>query len=316
MSDNITKITPHETILFRERKLPRDYHCKCNFCTENFLGEIYHTEENKYYSQAARYCYYPKELRNKHLCPGHWQGYRFAIQQFTKVGDWVFDPTVGTGTAVVESINNGRNGIGIELEYPEVAKANVKAQKKTAYARGKIISGNAENLTKLLKKNKIEYGTFSLVINGTPYYSGSGISSDAPERRSKLKYKNGVRLMTREEEIASDKTFDYQHPDNFGKKTLKEYWNFITKMYLDCLPFLEKRGKLVIIIKDTILNKKAYLLHKEIIEHILSGTTQLKYYGSFIHKHIPTTLFMNTYNKRYPKVKLPLYQTGIVLEKK
>jgi len=34
-----------------------------------------------------------------------------------------------------------------------------------------------------------------------------------------------------------------------------------------------------------------------------------------LHKHIPPTLFMSTYSKRFPEVKIPIYQTGIVLEK-
>ena len=31
---------------------------------------------------------------------------------------------VGTGTAVVEAINNDRNGVGIELEFAEITKSN------------------------------------------------------------------------------------------------------------------------------------------------------------------------------------------------
>ena len=36
----------------------------------------------------------------------------------------------------------------------------------------------------------------------------------------------------------------------------------------------------------------------------------MKYYGSFIHKHLPYTYFMRTYPKRYPEVRLPYYQNG------
>jgi hypothetical protein len=51
------------------------------------------------------------------------------------------------------------------------------------------------------------------------------------------------------------------------------------------------------------------------IAEYMMESAPLKYYGTFIHKHLPSTLFMNTYPKRYPEVKIPLYQTGTVLEK-
>jgi hypothetical protein len=42
----------------------------------------------------------------------------------------------------------------------------------------------------------------------------------------------------------------------------------------------------------------------------------VKPYGTFVHKHLPQTLFMNTYPKQWPDAKqIPLYQTGTVLEK-
>jgi DNA modification methylase len=102
---------------------PDNYHCECEYCKTNYLGELWDNKEDKYYSQRSRYDYYPKlESSDKHLCPEHWEGYRFAIQNFTKPGDWVLDPMVGTGTSIVESINNERNAVGIELEFPNTAK--------------------------------------------------------------------------------------------------------------------------------------------------------------------------------------------------
>ena len=74
------EITPTETLSIRHQ-IPADYHTE-DF-TENFLGEIFDTNTGKYYSQTARYKYYPKQ-EDKHLCPGHWQGYRWAIQNLTE----------------------------------------------------------------------------------------------------------------------------------------------------------------------------------------------------------------------------------------
>ena len=91
--------------------VPADYHCTCQYC-QKFMGEIYNTEHDKYYSNRIRKGYYVDKAGD-HLDVGHVIGYRWAIQNLCPPGGYVLDPTAGTGTAVVEAIISGRNGIGI-----------------------------------------------------------------------------------------------------------------------------------------------------------------------------------------------------------
>ena len=302
--DNNIGIT--EKLLSRNKTVPKDYHCDCYL--DNYLGEIYNTVEDRYYSQRARNNYYDTKA-GTHLAPGHFLGYRWAIQNFTEEGDWVLDPTVGTGTAIVEAINHGRNGAGIELEFPEITKANIDHQFKRDHdlPTGEYFfkQGTAKNIATILEDGNFEKESIQLVINGTPYPTLGATSSDAPERKN----------FNKDGSIGMNKTFDYNIEDNFGKKKGKEYWDLIRGMYMGCIPFMKVGGKMVILIKDMIRNKEPYLLHKMIIDEILNSTDELKYYGTYLHKHIPPTLFMSTYSKRFPEVKIPIYQTGIVLEK-
>ena len=56
---------------------------------------------------------------------------------------------MGTGTAIIEAINNKRDGIGIELEYPEVAQKNIDAQLEYPQTKGRkywFRQGNAIKL--------------------------------------------------------------------------------------------------------------------------------------------------------------------------
>ena len=283
------KITPDEKILHRET-FPSDYHVSNFYSTGNFLGEIYDTENDCYYTNTLRRQYLPKlkDSSMKHNNPGHFVGYRWAIQQLTEEGDIVFDPTVGTGTAIFEAENNGRKGIGIELEFPETTKYLCEG-------RGTVISGNAleVDLKDYLPKESIQ-----LLINGTPYPTLNGRTSSDTYFTFKDQNYYG----------------DYKDRNNIGKWKLPEYKARIHELYTRFIPYVKTNGFLCIIIKDPTHLKKPFLLHELITESILENNDCLKYYGSFLHKHLPQTLFMRTYPKRFG-VEVPTYQTGIILQK-
>jgi hypothetical protein len=87
-------------------------------------------------------------------------------------------------------------------------------------------------------------------------------------------------------------------------------------MYSQSIEFLKPGGYFVILIKDMIQNKKPYLLSSMIANEVLENNSDVEYYGLYLHRHIPETMFMRTYPKMYPGVPVPSYQAGIVLRKK
>lgn len=289
MAKHINQVSPQEIIHY-EFSLPDDFHDRENPVFQNkFFGNIIHPS-GKYYSNLARRHYYHPDERTKHLAPGHWVGYRWAIQHFSLKDDWVLDPTCGTGTALVEAVNNGRNAYGVELEYPEVARMNVEHQKTDK--KYSIYQDSA--LTHPFPKNQ-----FALALNGPPYpvLHGSSLSSDVHES-------------TYEREIG------YEDKDqNIGlqKSDRDKYWSMIRTLYTNVFEALRPGGFLVTLVKDPINEKQPYLLSNLIGEEIKK--IGYKVYGCFLHKHIPSTLFMHTYPKKFPDVVIPLYQTGMIYRK-
>ena len=281
-----TNTLDRSAILETRMTIPPDLHW---IPEGEFRGEIYHVSEDKYYSARAGKKY---KIKGDHLDEGHFQGYRFAVQNYVPENGWVFDPTVGSGTAVVEAINNGRNGIGVELEWPQLALENVQRQEEWTQM-GFILSGNAKDLLSL----EIPPIAFDLIINGTPYPCkgrDKGLSSDAPM----------TRLAPR----------NYTAEGSFGLLGYPKggYEKFIRRMYQNCAEFLREKGYLCLVIKDPMWDKKPFLLQKMLIDWIKEDTG-LKDHSWFCHRHIPETLFMRTYPKRFG-LPVPSYQIGVVLQ--
>jgi hypothetical protein len=242
--------------------IPSDYHCTCEYC-KNFMGEIYNNEHNQYYSNRIRKGYYVDKAGD-HLDAGQIIGYRWAIQNLVPENGWLLDPTVGTGTAIVEALNNKRNAIGIELEYPEIAQSNINNQIMLGSFNFLFRQGNAKKIDEYLDEWGFKMPFLDMIINGTPYPKLSGRSSDAPERKN---LKTG-----------KDSSFDYMHDENIGLTKGDEYWDLVKTMYTKSIKFLKPGGYFVILIKDLVQNKQPYLLHKMIIDVVLKNNPDMHHY--------------------------------------
>lgn len=268
-------------------KRPKDYHCNCKYC-KKIQGELLQ-ENGKYYSARDRKGYSDFEKKNKHICKGHWHGFQWAIENFSKPGDSVLDPFSGSGTALVEGLKLGRRVFGFELEFYKILKANVSLYRNGNY---RIFEGDVRGLAdKFLVDNSL-----NLIVTGPPYNR----TGDKPERKN---------LATGE-----DKSFDYSNDDNFAFLEDENYYSDFKKLFLTLKKKLKRGGHFITIIKDPIRDKNPYLLHKN-ISNVLDELG-MEFVGTWIHRHWPPTLFMSTYPKRFPDVKIPLYQTIVVFKKK
>jgi DNA modification methylase len=113
------------------------------------------------------------------------------LSRYTKKGDWVLDPFLGSGTTLIECKRLGRNGVGVELNPAVVksAKSIIEKEKNPDKATSIIIKGDSSKVDfpDELKAHKIN--SFQFVIMHPPYWDIIKFSS----RKSDLSNANSVR---------------------------------------------------------------------------------------------------------------------------
>lgn len=94
------------------------------------------------------------------------------LRRYTKRGEWVLDPFLGSGTTLIECRRLGRNGIGIELqtEVASLAGKIIAKEKNPFKTVSEIINGDSGevNFEKELKKYKRK--TVQFLILHPPYW--------------------------------------------------------------------------------------------------------------------------------------------------
>ena len=267
---------------------PEDYHCDCGFCQDK-LGLLIRPDGTRY-KRTDRRQYYDKQADRQHFAKTPLHVARWAIQRYTKPGDWVLDPTIGAGTTAVEALNHDRNAVGCEIQFIEETEKNI-ALNNPHNRRWKVWHDDARNIGVHLAEIS-QY--FDLIVNNPPY------SGDKQTQRG-----------------YQDRTpsYDVSYNNLAFLNEGKEYWIQLAQIYKDCVAYLRTGGRFVISVKDMVRNKKPMLLHKQICEMMGARLKCLEFVGVALLPHYPTTQFMHTYPKRFPDVKIPRYQTICVWQK-
>ncbi len=276
--------------LRKEKQLPKDYVGESKYA-KKYCGQLI-KPDGSFYSRLERRKNYDVKLELKHPAKTPLHIARWAIQEFTKEGDWVFDPTMGAGTTAVESLVLNRNVAGIELEFIDVVLSNVK-KNENPNVKCKMFQGDAVNTNDILSKDKQTKNIkFDLIVNNPPY---SGDESQKGYGKDSIR----------------SNWYDRKYHNLALYRENESYINFMDKIYKQCVDRLNKGGYFVVGVKDMMRNKQPFKLH-EILGDILSQ--YLSFEKMVLLKHYPTTLFINTYEKKTGVVP-PLYQTILVFKK-
>lgn len=291
-----------EAVDLQQVPIPDDYHCSCEFC-QLFYGVLMRSD-GSYYRKTDRRKYYRDEesdMATSHIAKTPLHVARWAIQEFTEPGDWVFDPTMGAGTTGVEALVQGRKAVGIEIEF--AAQLTMPNMEKHGRSRQDffLFSGDARQMDKMIPQTKLGEQPFQLIVNNPPY---SGDEHAAPIK-NKHGEKIGRYVKKYDRDIGGNLAFLKEGP---------EYYEVMGLLYAQAWQYLKVGGHLVIAVKDMMRSREHYLLHKYLAETVQSHIPTAVFQGVALLPHWPRTLAISAYEKRYG-IKAALYQTIMVFKK-
>jgi DNA modification methylase len=189
------------------------------------------------------------------------------IEFFTRRGQVVLDPMVGTGSALVAALRTGRHSYGIELNpaYAEIARKVVEEERlklgeSAAPITAEVITADAAHLPDLVKEHPIP--PVDYVVTSPPYWD---------MLRARGAHTQKARRSTPDLDV-----FYSDDPDDLGN--IADYDTFIDRLagiYEVMQPFLRPGAYLTIIVKNIKKGGKVYPLAWD-LSHRLGKTYTLK----------------------------------------
>lgn len=162
------------------------------------------------------------------------------VKFFTKPGETVFDPMLGTGSTIIACAECGRSGIGIELQnkYAQIAKKRLKKitnQRKlsggnTIKTNYKIIRGDSENISEM-DLPQVDY-----VITSPPYWDmlkEDGFETQEQRRNDDV----DVYYSDKEEDVGNIEKYE-------------EFLDTLVNIYKGVIDILKPKGYMTIIVKN------------------------------------------------------------------
>jgi DNA modification methylase len=164
------------------------------------------------------------------------------IEFFTKKGQFVLDPMVGTGSTLVAALRSRRHSYGVELNptYAKIARQIIVEErqtlgKETDQLEAQVITGDSSNIARIIAVHKIP--EIDYVITSPPYWD--------------MLHARGAGTQAKRRE---DATLDVTYSDDPGDLgNIHDYSVFLDRLagiYEGLKPYLRARAYLTIIVKN------------------------------------------------------------------
>ena len=109
---------------------------------------------------------------------------------FTRKGETVVDPFLGTGSSLVACLETGRNGVGVEVmeKYSSIAESRLRlvASEPSSSSTARVLHGDSKRLGGLWAKEKM--GLADYCITSPPYWNQLKRSDLRQRKRAELGY--------------------------------------------------------------------------------------------------------------------------------
>ena len=168
------------------------------------------------------------------------------IEFFTKAGQTVLDPMVGTGSTLIACLRSGRNGVGIELspKYAELATQLVEEEKAalgSEQVRVEVIQGDSADIA------SFQLPLIDYVFTSPPYWN-------------MLHAKGAATQKQRREDDNLDVTYSENAADLGNVEDYDEFLDRLIEIYSSLQEVLRPRAYLTIIVKNIKRGGKIYPL--------------------------------------------------------
>jgi DNA modification methylase len=150
------------------------------------------------------------------------------ISFFTKKGEWILDPFMGTGSTMLAAGKLDRNAVGIELseDYCDSAKRRIKRNNFSTELIS--ICGSSEKLSELINSNIKKNILFDYVITSPPYWNqlernslrqkvrlNKGLSTKYSDDKNDLGNVKDYQGFIQKQAEIFDNVFDCTKPDGY-----------------------------------------------------------------------------------------------------
>jgi DNA modification methylase len=178
------------------------------------------------------------------------------IEFFTKRGDLVLDPMVGTGSTLVAALRSGRHSLGVELnpDYARIA-AEVVLEERSSLGpeaeavRCRVIQANAAQIPE--KANSWGIQSVDYVFTSPPYWDMLRV--------------RGAETQKKRRQTSQLDVFYSDHPDDLGNiPDFDEFLERLSRIYTDLAPVLREGAYLTIVVKNIKKGGKIYPLAWEL----------------------------------------------------
>ncbi len=167
------------------------------------------------------------------------------ISFFTKKGEWILDPFMGTGSTLLAAGKLNRNALGVELSKVYYESSRRRVRKGNFTSRLILVHGSSEILSELVNSTFNKNFLFDYAITSPPYWN----QLERNSLRQKVRLQKGLSTKYSEDD------------DDLGN--IRDYQSFIKRqaeIFDNVFDLIKPNGYLTIITNNVYFGGKLYPL--------------------------------------------------------